>query len=658
MIGRSHGVHAEPITFGLKMALWYDEMKRNLLRMERAKEAISVGKISGAVGTFAHIPPFVEDYVCRHLGLKPAPVSTQIVQRDHHAEFFTTLAVIASSIEKFAVELRHLQRTEVLEAEEYFSKGQKGSSAMPHKRNPVSAENLSGLARLVRSYGLASLENIPLWHERDISHSSVERVIAPDATILIDYMLNRLTSIVENLIVYPDHMKANLEKMGGLIFSEAVLLLLTRKGLSREEAYAVVQRNAMNVWEKGGDFKTFLSQDEAIQRLLTPEELDAAFDVAGPSQTDGCDLSKGLWRSIEMKRDQKPSTNLREIFGIKEPPGGGKKPFFKKTHFTIWYFLIAFLVILLIQNYFVAKKVEDVIPYSEFKEALRAEKVKDVTITDESIGGARETEKGPRRFQTVRVVDPDLVKELDAHNVKYTGKIDSKWLTNILSWILPLVFFFFIWRILFSRIGPETGVMSFGKSRAKIYAEKEKKITFADVAGIDEAKEELKEVVEFLKNPGKFQRLGGKIPKGVLLVGAPGTGKTLLARAVAGEANVPFFSISGSDFVEMFVGVGAARVRDLFGQAQNQAPCIIFIDELDALGKARGVNPMGRHDEQEQTLNQLLAEMDGFDRQRGRDHHGGHQPARDSRSRPSPTRKVRSARRGRPARISTAGRKS
>jgi len=314
-----------------------------------------------------------------------------------------------------------------------------------------------------------------------------------------------------------------------------------------------------------------------------------------------------------MKRDSKSSSNLREIFGIKEPSGGGNKPFFKKTHFTIWYFLIAFLVILLIQNYFVAKKAEDVIPYSEFKEALRAEKVKDITITDETINGVREMEKGARRFQTIRVVDPDLVKDLDAHNVKYTGKIDSKWLTNILSWILPLVFFFFIWRILFSRIGPETGVMSFGKSRAKIYAEKEKKITFADVAGIDEAKEELKEVVEFLKNPGKFQRLGGKIPKGVLLVGTPGTGKTLLARAVAGEASVPFFSISGSDFVEMFVGVGAARVRDLFGQAQNQAPCIIFIDELDALGKARGVNPMGRHDEQEQTLNQLLAEMDGFD---------------------------------------------
>jgi adenylosuccinate lyase len=282
MIGRSHGVHAEPITFGLKMALWYDETNRNLVRMSRAREAICVGKVSGAVGTFAHIPPSVEEYVCSHLGLKPAPISTQIVQRDLHAEFFTTLALIASSIEKFAVELRHLQRTEVLEAEEFFSKGQKGSSSMPHKRNPVSAENLSGLARLVRSYSIASLENIPLWHERDISHSSVERVIGPDATILIDYMLTRFASVVKNLLVYPDHMKTNLEKMGGLIFSEAVLLLLATKGLSREEAYAIVQRNAMKVWEKGGDFKTLLSRDEAIQSLLRPEELGEAFDARAP----------------------------------------------------------------------------------------------------------------------------------------------------------------------------------------------------------------------------------------------------------------------------------------------------------------------------------------------------------------------------------------
>ena len=315
-----------------------------------------------------------------------------------------------------------------------------------------------------------------------------------------------------------------------------------------------------------------------------------------------------------MKKDQKSTTDLRDFFRLKEPSDrGGKKPILKKTHFTIWYFLIAFAIIVLIQHYLIPKKAEVVIPYSQFKELLQAGKVSDIIITDEAISGKMESKKGPEDFQTVRVVDPDLVKQLEAHHVKYTGKVDSKWLTNIISWIIPLVFFFILWRILFSRIGPETSVMSFGKSRAKIYAEKEKKITFVDVAGIDEAKEELQEVVEFLKSPGKFQRLGGKIPKGVLLVGMPGTGKTLLARAVAGEANVPFFSISGSDFVEMFVGVGAARVRDLFAQAQNHAPCIIFIDELDALGKARGVNPMGRHDEQEQTLNQLLAEMDGFD---------------------------------------------
>ena len=315
-----------------------------------------------------------------------------------------------------------------------------------------------------------------------------------------------------------------------------------------------------------------------------------------------------------MKKEQKSFPNIRDLLRVKEPTdrGGKKKPTLRKTNFTIWYFVIAFVIILLVQNYFVTKKTEDVIPYSEFKQSLKTGKIKDLTITQESVSGERETEKGIRRFQAVRVEDSDLVKELETYQVTYTGKVDSKWLTNILSWIIPLVFFFFIWRILFSRIGPETSVMSFGKSRAKIYAEKEKKITFSDVAGIDEAKGELEEVVEFLKTPGKFQRLGGKIPKGVLLVGMPGTGKTLLARAVAGEANVPFFSISGSDFVEMFVGVGAARVRDLFAQAQNHAPCIIFIDELDALGKARGGNPLGRHDEQEQTLNQLLAEMDGF----------------------------------------------
>jgi cell division protease FtsH len=315
-----------------------------------------------------------------------------------------------------------------------------------------------------------------------------------------------------------------------------------------------------------------------------------------------------------MKKDQKPPPNLRELFRIKEPSDrGGKKPALKKTRFTIWYFVIAILIIFLVQNYIMTRKSEVVIPYSEFKDALRAGKVKDLTVTTESISGEMETPKGLQKFQTVRVEDSDLVKELDSLHVKYAGKVDSKWLTTIISWIFPFVLIILFWRLLFSRMGAETGVMSFGKSRAKIYAEKENKVTFADVAGIDEAKDELKEVVEYLRNPGKFQRLGGKIPKGVLLVGMPGTGKTLLARAVAGEANVPFFSISGSDFVEMFVGVGAARVRDLFAQAQNQAPCIIFIDELDALGKARGINPMGRHDEQEQTLNQLLAEMDGFD---------------------------------------------
>ena len=248
MIGRSHGIHAEPITFGLKMALWYDEMRRNLTRMERAKEAISYGKISGAVGTFAHVPPFVEEYVCRNCGLKPARISTQIIQRDHHAEFFTTLAVIASSIEKFALEIRHLQRTEVLEAEEFFTKGQKGSSAMPHKRNPILSENLCGLARMVRANSLAALENIPLWHERDISHSSVERVIAPDSTILVDYMLYRLTNVIGNLLVYPENMVKNLEKTQGLIFSEKLMLELTKRKISREDAYSLVQRNAMMVW--------------------------------------------------------------------------------------------------------------------------------------------------------------------------------------------------------------------------------------------------------------------------------------------------------------------------------------------------------------------------------------------------------------------------
>jgi len=277
MIGRSHGIHAEPITFGLKMALWYGEMQRNRERLSRARESVSTGKIAGAVGTFSFIDPFVEEYVCAQLGLKPAPVSSQIVQRDRHAEFFCTLAIIASSLDKFAQEIRLLQRTEVREAEEYFSPGQKGSSAMPHKRNPVLSENLSGLARLIRSYALAALEDIPLWHERDISHSSVERVICPDATILLDFMLSRFTGMIEKLVVYPERMLKNLNMTHGVIFSQMVLLKMIDKGMSREDAYAVVQRLAMRSWEEGREFKALLSEDDQAKNYLSPDELDAVF---------------------------------------------------------------------------------------------------------------------------------------------------------------------------------------------------------------------------------------------------------------------------------------------------------------------------------------------------------------------------------------------
>ncbi len=279
MVGRSHGVHAEPITFGLKLAVWYEEMKRNLRRMEEAEENIGYGKISGAVGTFSHISPEVETHVCKKLGLKAAPISTQIIQRDRYAQYFSTLAIIASSVEKMAVEIRHFQKTEVLEAEEFFAKRQKGSSAMPHKRNPILSENLSGLARLVRSYSLAALENIPLWHERDISHSSVERVIAPDATILVDYMLNRFIMLVKQLIVYPEHMMNNLNKTKGLIFSERVFLELVRKGLSRDEAYTLVQRNAMNAWEGEEDFKAVLLKDADVLSHLSSQEIDRCLDL-------------------------------------------------------------------------------------------------------------------------------------------------------------------------------------------------------------------------------------------------------------------------------------------------------------------------------------------------------------------------------------------
>ncbi len=279
MVGRSHGIHAEPITFGLKLALWYDEMRRNRRRMKQAMETISVGKISGAVGTFAHISPKVEAHVCRKLGLKPAPISTQIIQRDRYAEYFTTLAIMASSIEKMAVEIRHLQRTEVLEAEEYFSKGQKGSSAMPHKRNPISSENLSGLARLVRSNASAALNNIPLWHERDISHSSVERVIIPDSTILVDYMLDRMTSVIRHLVVYPKRMQQNLEMTHGLIFSQKILLALAKRGVAREEAYRMVQKQAMRAWKSNKNFKDLVESDEDIAKFLKREEIEEVFDI-------------------------------------------------------------------------------------------------------------------------------------------------------------------------------------------------------------------------------------------------------------------------------------------------------------------------------------------------------------------------------------------
>jgi adenylosuccinate lyase len=279
MIGRSHGIHAEPITFGLKLAVWYSEMKRNLQRLKEAQEVISYGKLSGAVGTFANVSPRVEAFVCKKLSLKPAEISTQILQRDRHAQFFTALAILAGTMEKIAVEIRHLQRTEVLEAEEAFEKRQKGSSSMPHKKNPIGAENISGLARVVRADSVAAMENMALWHERDISHSSVERVIAPDTTILIDYMLHRLSRIVKNLVVYPERMKENLYKMRGLIFSQQVLLKLSNLGLSREKAYEMVQRNALKVWDTGKDFQSLLLEDRELRKYLTEKDLEDIFSM-------------------------------------------------------------------------------------------------------------------------------------------------------------------------------------------------------------------------------------------------------------------------------------------------------------------------------------------------------------------------------------------
>lgn len=279
MMGRSHGIHAEPITFGLKMALFYDGFRRNLARMRAARNAIAVGKISGAVGTFANIPPEIETIVCEKLGIKAATISTQVVQRDVHAEYFTTLALISGSIEHLAIEIRHLQRTEVLEVEEPFAKGQKGSSAMPHKRNPILSENLTGLTRIVRANAIAAMENIALWHERDISHSSVERIIGPDSTILVDFMLDRLTKLVDGLVVYPDNMMQNLNKMGGLIFSQQVLLALVGKGMTREDAYSLVQRNAMEVWKEKKNFNELLKKDKEVSKHLSPKEIDGLFDL-------------------------------------------------------------------------------------------------------------------------------------------------------------------------------------------------------------------------------------------------------------------------------------------------------------------------------------------------------------------------------------------
>jgi adenylosuccinate lyase len=277
-VARTHGVQSEPITFGWKLAVWYDEMRRHIERLERAIDTISVGKISGAVGTFAYVDPFVERYVCERLGLKPAPASTQVIQRDRHAEFLTTLALVGNSLEKFATEIRHLQRTEVLEVEEPFTKGQKGSSAMPHKRNPITCERIAGQARILRANALAAMENVALWHERDISHSSVERVILPDSTILLDYMLHTFTRVVENLVVYPERMRQNLELTGGLIYSQAVLLKLTEKGLTREEAYAIVQGLAMEARDRGLVFRDLVAQDERVRRFLTQEEIHWCFD--------------------------------------------------------------------------------------------------------------------------------------------------------------------------------------------------------------------------------------------------------------------------------------------------------------------------------------------------------------------------------------------
>jgi adenylosuccinate lyase len=278
-IGRSHGIHAEPTTFGVKLALAYAEFDRCRQRLQGARAEVATCAVSGAVGTFANIDPRVEEHVAKAMGLTPEPVSTQVIPRDRHAMYFATLGVVASSIERLATEIRHLQRSEVLEAEEFFSEGQKGSSAMPHKRNPVLTENLTGLARMVRAYAMPAMENVALWHERDISHSSVERMIGPDATVTLDFALARLAGVVDKLLVYPQHMQKNLDRLGGLVHSQRVLLALTQKGVSREDAYRLVQRNAMPVWRGEGDFLTLLKADQEVSKALTPAELEEKFDL-------------------------------------------------------------------------------------------------------------------------------------------------------------------------------------------------------------------------------------------------------------------------------------------------------------------------------------------------------------------------------------------
>ncbi|KSU81228.1 adenylosuccinate lyase [Fictibacillus enclensis] len=280
MMGRTHGVHAEPTTFGLKLALWYEEMKRNLERFKQAADTVRVGKISGAVGTYANIDPFVEKYVCEKLGLEASPISTQTLQRDRHAHYMSALALVATSIEKFAVEIRGLQKSETREVEEFFAKGQKGSSAMPHKRNPIGSENMTGMARVIRGYMMTAYENVALWHERDISHSSAERVILPDATIALDYMLNRFGNIVKNLTVFPENMKRNMTRTYGLIYSQRVLLKLIDKGMSREAAYDIVQPKAMQAWEEGIQFKQLVQEEPRITEKLTPEDIEDCFDYS------------------------------------------------------------------------------------------------------------------------------------------------------------------------------------------------------------------------------------------------------------------------------------------------------------------------------------------------------------------------------------------